>query len=560
MELLPCKGLSAQPPLRTPSLPLCHSKEEAMATAQILTTLPGHKASINCTQWLPSSKFAFKAKQSEHHLLFSGDADGAVILWEVSLVDRKWRKAPDVPQPHKKGVMCITGIMVSLNEAIFASTSSDGTVNIWEVILPPVGGGDCKLSCLESFSVGSKPMIALSLAELPGNEGHVVLALGGLDNKIHLYSGEKAGTSNQFVLACELKGHSNWICSLDFSFPECTNGQNNSLLLVSSSQDKGIQIWRLVLHDSLDSSGGEKWIPTGNSILAYGYGGSFHLWKNVGVDFNNWQPQKVPSGHHTVVSDIPWARSGEFLLSVSHDQSLSTALGSLLELSLWGLDIILIGKAAQETVDRNGNEGLDTLETIPDAEPVAFTEPPIEDQLAWHTLWPELHKLHGHGNELFSLCCDHEGKLVASSCKIAFPAVPDSISSRNMVIGSWKAIGRLQSHSSTVTQMEFSHVDRLESFYGINLLFFPQCADEINYRLLARQEAHKRIIWSCSWNPSGRQFATGSRDRTVNIWAVENQSSVKYPVTLLQFPGSVTALSRLGLDHKINAGLLAVGM
>lgn len=47
-----------------------------------------------------------------------------------------------------------------------------------------------------------------------------------------------------------------------------------------------------------------------------------------------------------------------------------------------------------------------------------FTKPPIEDQLAWHTLWPESHKLYGHGNELFSLCCDHKGELVASSCKV----------------------------------------------------------------------------------------------------------------------------------------------
>lgn len=28
--------------------------------AQILTTLPGHKAVVNCTHWLPSNKFAFK--------------------------------------------------------------------------------------------------------------------------------------------------------------------------------------------------------------------------------------------------------------------------------------------------------------------------------------------------------------------------------------------------------------------------------------------------------------------------------------------------------------------
>lgn len=53
--------------------------------------------------------------------------------------------------------------------------------------------GDCKLSCLDSLYVGSKTMVALSLMELPGNTGHLILAMGGLDNKIHLYCGERTG-------------------------------------------------------------------------------------------------------------------------------------------------------------------------------------------------------------------------------------------------------------------------------------------------------------------------------------------------------------------------------
>lgn len=65
----------------------------------------------------------------------------------------------------------------------------------------------------------------------------------------------------------------------------------------------------------------------------------------------------------------------------------------------------------------------DSLETIPDAVPVVLTEPPVEEQLGWHTLWPESHKLYGHGNELFALCCDHKGKLLASSCKVIFSIV-----------------------------------------------------------------------------------------------------------------------------------------
>lgn len=72
----------------------------------------------------------------------------------------------------------------------------------------------------------------------------------------------------------------------------------------------------------------------------------------------------------------------------------------------------------QQILEKNPNDSLDTLEAIPDAIPVVLSEPPIEDQLGWHTLWPESHKLYGHGNELFALCCDHDGKLVASSCKV----------------------------------------------------------------------------------------------------------------------------------------------
>lgn len=226
----------------------------------------------------------------------------------------------------------------------------------------------------------------------------------------------------QFVHNCELKGHTDWIRSLDFSLPVCLNNEPNCLLLVSSSQDKGIRIWKVALRDSMVACkraygkermslasfiegpmilagslsyqisleslliGHEDWIysvewqppsvtcaegavhqpqsilsasmdktmmiwqperttgiwmnvvtvgelshcalgfygghwsPDGNSILAHGYGGSFHLWRNVGVDFDNWLPQKVPSGHYAAVTDVSWARSGEYVLSVSHDQ------------------------------------------------------------------------------------------------------------------------------------------------------------------------------------------------------------------------------------------------
>ncbi|XP_065881280.1 elongator complex protein 2 [Euphorbia lathyris] len=714
-------------------------------TAQILTTLPGHRASVNCTHWIPSNKFAFRANHLEQHYMLSGDSDGVIILWEVSLAERKWQQVLQLPQSHKKSVTCITGIMISKTEALFASTSSDGTVYIWELIIPSSPGGECKLSCLETLFVGSKAMVALSLAELPGNSNYIVLAMGGLDSKIHIYCGERTG---KFIHACELKAHTDWIRSLDFSLPICMDGVDNSILLVSSSQDKGIRIWKMaprgslanctgmykkedislasyiegpvlvagsstyqislesllighedwvysvewqpplttsadrgtyhqpqsilsasmdktmmiwqpekktgiwmnvvtvgeLSHSALGFYGGH-WSSDGKAIVAHGYGGSFHMWKNVGINMDNWKPQKIPSGHFAAVTDIVWARSGEYILSVSHDQttrvfapwkneaspsneeswheisrpqihghdincaciiqgkgnhrfvsgadekvarvfeaplsflktlSHTTSQNSNLhneveeDVQILGANMSALGLSQKpiyvhsnhDAPDRNGNNGLDTLESIPDAVPVVFTEAPIEDQLAYNTLWPESHKLYGHGNELFSLCCDHEGKLVASSCKAQSATVAEIWLWQ---VGSWKSVGRLQSHSLTVTQMEFSHddsmllaVSRDRQFSIFRIL--RTGTDEISYQLVARQEAHKRIIWSCSWNPFGHEFATGSRDKTVKIWAVEKQSSVKQITTLPQFNSSVTALSWVGIDRQRNQGLVAVGM
>ncbi|KAL6543796.1 Elongator subunit elp2 [Orobanche gracilis] len=539
-------------------------------------------------------KFAFKAKNFQKHYLLSGDADGTILLWDFSLADNKWRNVVQVPETHKKGVTCISSILVSQTEALFASSSSDGIVSVWEIILPSTSGGECRLSCLDTLHIGKKPMVALSLMELPGNSTQLALAMGGLDNKIHIYSGERTG---KFGHACELKGHTDWIRSLDFSLPLQENGKTPTLLLVSSSQDKGIRIWKMSLlslsnnkkdetslasyikgpifssgsssyqislesllighedwvysvewqppqnssidgnefyqpqsilsasmdktmmiwqpekttgiwmnmvtvgelsHSALGFYGGH-WGPSGDSILAHGYGGSFHLWKNVGIDFDDWKPQKVPSGHFAAVSDISWAREEDYLLSVSHDQTSRvfstwhdvsspenveawheiarpqvhghdincvTIIGGKgnhrfvsgaeekvarvfeaplsflktlnhatsqecsyaddlpVNVQILGANMSALGlsqkpiyvQASSESRERNNNKSVDTLETIPEAVPVVLTEPPIEEQLAWHTLWPESHKLYGHGNELFSVCCDHEGKLVASSC------------------------------------------------------------------------------------------------------------------------------------------------
>jgi hypothetical protein len=45
------------------------------------------------------------------------------------------------------------------------------------------------------------------------------------------------------------------------------------------------------------------------------------------------------------------------------------------------------------------------------------TQPPLEEHLAQHSLWPETHKLYGHGNELHAAAASPDGALLASSCR-----------------------------------------------------------------------------------------------------------------------------------------------
>lgn len=144
--------------------------------------------------------------------------------------------------------------------------------------------------------------------------------------------------SYQVSLESLLIGHEDWVYSVEWQPPSVSSGVEGSyfqpMSILSASMDKTMMIWKPerttglwmnvvtvgeLSHCALGFYGGH-WSPTGSSIIAYGYGGSFHLWKNVGSDSDNWQPQRVPSGHFAAVTDIAWARSGKYVLSVSYDQ------------------------------------------------------------------------------------------------------------------------------------------------------------------------------------------------------------------------------------------------
>ena len=59
----------------------------------------------------------------------------------------------------------------------------------------------------------------------------------------------------------------------------------------------------------------------------------------------------------------------------------------------------------------------DGPDLAPAAQPASMTERPLEEHLQQSSLWPEIYKVYGHGNEVYSLAADPRQEYLASTCK-----------------------------------------------------------------------------------------------------------------------------------------------
>lgn len=81
------------------------------------------------------------------------------------------------------------------------------------------------------------------------------------------------------------------------------------------------------------------------------------------------------------------------------------------------------------------------------------------------------------------------------------------------------------------------------------------------YRLIASNKAHARILWDCSWSADSSMFATGSRDKTIKIWAKKDatNSASWAAVATIKLPEAVTAVEFAPIvGNKSN--ILAAGL
>jgi elongator complex protein 2 len=173
---------------------------------------------------------------------------------------------------------------------------------------------------------------------------------------------------------------------------------------------------------------------------------------------------------------------------------------------------------------------------VPCATPAVVSGPPLEEHLAQNTLWPEVRKLYGHGNDVFCVCSSPNGSIMASACKAQSTG---AAAVWLWEVGSWRSLAQLSGHTLTVTQLEFSpdgtyllsaSRDRSFSVWAVPQQYRQKagaaaaaagaagataaeaaaaangssCAGA-GFELLGRlKAAHSRIIWGVSWAHDGR--------------------------------------------------------
>lgn len=197
-------------------------------------------------------------------------------------------------------------------------------------------------------------------------------------------------------------------------------------------------------------------------------------------------------------------------------------------------------------VDENDRDAPDPA-SIAHKSTLKFNQPPLEDHLARHMLWPEREKLYGHGYEINVVAASRDGSLVATACRASSI---DHAVIRLYETKDWREIKPpLKAHTLTVTDIQFSPDDEYLLSVGRDrqwFMFHRDLKAAAEYTLAhSDPKAHSRMILSASWGPLsvGRMFATGGRDKSIKIWKIEG-GVVKCVQTILNtIP--VTALAFL---------------
>lgn len=204
----------------------------------VFANLPLKAKRANCVKFIENFDFC---------TLVASDSQGNISIWESKekpFFAENWKEKFFAPGNGGQipGVENITLLKLQQNSSLIISHALNGDITLFSL-------SDANLDKIDTICFGNNVQETSALLKLDDN--NILLILGGLDNKLHVYSFalkdvlEKKTEIFKFLLS--LKGHENSIT--DIALIEIKNSDKNSALIASSSKDSYIRLWRIQKQD-----------------------------------------------------------------------------------------------------------------------------------------------------------------------------------------------------------------------------------------------------------------------------------------------------------------------
>ncbi|XP_057684409.1 elongator complex protein 2 isoform X2 [Corythoichthys intestinalis] len=239
-------------------------------------------------------------------ILACGGDDSRVHLF-VWLREKELRRVMTL-QGHEDWVRGVAWTSIG-GELLLASCSQDCLIRVWRLRAKSGSG-----------------------ARSEGDRDDAVIKM-----KEDVFRVEEQEEGRVFAVALEtvLAGHENWVYGVHWQPPSYTGGElKQPLSLLSASMDKTMILWMpdqasgvWMEQVRVGEVGGNtlgfygcQMSPDASGILAHAFHGALHLWSKDDSS-GEWKPDVVLSGHFNSVQDLSWDPEGEFILSVSSDQT-----------------------------------------------------------------------------------------------------------------------------------------------------------------------------------------------------------------------------------------------
>ncbi|BGP40443.1 Elongator subunit elp2 [Rhodotorula kratochvilovae] len=272
-------------------------------------SLEGHADWVRCLSFTtpipssanstPSSSTAYDIAPGEV-LLASGSQDNYIRLWRISRRSTS-SAAPTPSQPASSGLDALD----ALEEALAAVDDGELRVKAHDFTL----AGDGEFSCgSEAVLLGHDAWVtglnwAPSLASTSSSfTPSLHLLSASADRSLILWTPVSSGPSLSSTAAAPSSVHASTssIWTSSHRFGEFTSSTNLGFF-------------------------GALWGLGARTVLASGWGGSWHVWRCEsqadGEGEGEWRPQVAISGHLGSVKQVAWEGEGEYLLSASADMS-----------------------------------------------------------------------------------------------------------------------------------------------------------------------------------------------------------------------------------------------